>query len=74
MAQYLVVVEPVERSFSAYFPDLPGCVATGATREELEENIRAALQRHVRGLIEDDQPIPESRAFAEFIMVVPSQS
>lgn len=74
MAHYLAVVEPAEGSFSAYFPDLPGCVATGATREELEENIRIALQRHVQGLIEDNQPIPESRAFSEFITVISNQS
>jgi predicted RNase H-like HicB family nuclease len=74
MAHYLAVVEPGDGNFSAYFPDLPGCVATGATREELEENIRTALQRHVQGLIEDNQPIPESRAFAEFIAVISTQS
>ena len=74
MAHYLAVIEPQEGSFSAYFPDLPGCVATGTTRDELEENIRAALQRHLEGLIQDDQPIPESRACAEFVMVVPSHT
>jgi predicted RNase H-like HicB family nuclease len=74
MAHYLAVVEPTESGFSAYFPDLPGCVATGATRDELEDNIRAALQRHVQGLMDDNQPIPESRAFAEFITVTSSSS
>jgi predicted RNase H-like HicB family nuclease len=74
MADYLAVIEPLEGCFSAYFPDLPGCAATGSTREELEENIRIALQRHMEGLIADNQPIPESRAFAEFIMVIPSHT
>jgi len=74
MAHYLAVVEPGDDSFSAYFPDLPGCIATGTTREELEENIRVALQRHVQGLMDDRQAIPESRAFAEFISVVASES
>ncbi len=72
MAHYLAVVEPADGSFSAYFPDLPGCVATGSTREELEANIRSALQRHMQGLVEDNMPIPESRAFAEFITVTSS--
>jgi predicted RNase H-like HicB family nuclease len=69
MYRFLVVVERVENNYSAYAPDLPGCVATGETRDEVERNIHEAIQMHVRGLQEDDLPIPESRSFAEYIAV-----
>lgn len=69
MYRFLVVVEKVDGNYSAYLPDLPGCVATGETREEVERNIHEAVQMHVQGLKEDAMPIPESRAFAEYIAV-----
>lgn len=56
-------------NYSAYLPDLPGCVATGETREEVGRNIHEAIQLHVQGLKEDDLPIPESHSFAEYIAV-----
>lgn len=69
MHRFLVVVEKSSGNYSAYLPDLPGCVATGETREEVERNIHEAVQMHVRGLKEDDLPIPESQSFAEYIAV-----
>jgi predicted RNase H-like HicB family nuclease len=69
MYRFLVVVERAEDNYSAYAPDLLGCVATGETRKEVERNIHEAIQMHVRGLKEDDLPIPESRAFAEYVAV-----
>jgi len=69
MYSYLVVIEKTETNFSAYVPDLPGCVATGATREETEANIRDALKFHIQGLMEDHQPIPEPRSYAEVMAV-----
>ncbi len=69
MHRFLIVVEKAGANFSAYSPDLPGCVATGATREEVELNMHEAIELHVRGLIEDSLPIPESSSFAEFISV-----
>lgn len=69
MHRFLVVVAKVNGDYSAYLPDLPGCVATGETREEVERNIHEAIQLHVQGLKEDDLPIPESHSFAEYIAV-----
>lgn len=69
MHRFLVVVEKSSGNYSAYLPDLPGCVATGETREEVERNIHEAIQMHVQGLKEDDLPIPESQSFAEYIAV-----
>lgn len=69
MHRFLVVIEKADGNYSAYCPDLPGCVATGDTREEAEANMHEALQLHVRGLLEDSQPIPESVALAEYMVV-----
>jgi predicted RNase H-like HicB family nuclease len=63
------VIEKAENNYSAYSPDLPGCVATGATREEAEKNMHEAIEMHVRGLQEDNLPIPESNSSAEFVAV-----
>ena len=69
MRRFLVVIEPTDTGFSAYSPDIPGCVATGATREETEQNMHEAIQFHVDGLREDRLAIPESRSFAEYMAV-----
>lgn len=69
MHRFLVVVEDAGANFSAYSPDLPGCVATGATREEAETNMYEAIQLHIEGLREDGLPIPTSSAIAEYLVV-----
>ncbi|MGH7235200.1 MAG: type II toxin-antitoxin system HicB family antitoxin [Nitrospiraceae bacterium] len=69
MHRFLVVIEKAAGNYSAYSPDLPGCVATGATREEAERNMREAIHLHVRGLQEDNLPIPESHSSAEYVAV-----
>ena len=69
MYRFLVVIERCGETYSAYSPDLPGCVATGATREEVERNIHEAIEMHVQGLREDNLPIPEAQAVAEYIAV-----
>ena len=69
MNRFLVVIEKANDNYSAYSPDLPGCVATGATREEAERNMHEAIKLHVRGLLEDNLPIPESHSFAEYVAV-----
>ena len=69
MYRFLVVIEKAEGNFSAYSPDLPGCVATGATREETELNMHEAIKLHVEGMIEDHLAIPESHSFAEYMAV-----
>ena len=67
--RFLVVVEDAGRNFSAYSPDLPGCVATGATREEAEANLSEAIRMHIEGLQEDGLPIPSSTSTADYIVV-----
>jgi len=69
MHRFLIVIEKAGKNYSAYSPDLPGCVATGKTQEETAKNMHEAIELHVQGLIEDNLPIPESHAFAEFIAV-----
>ena len=69
MHRFLVVIEKADGNYSAYSLDLPGCVATGATREEAERNMHEAIEMHVRGLLEDKLPIPESNSFAEYIAI-----
>ena len=67
--RFLIVVEDVGANFSAYAPDLPGCVATGGSREETEKNMYEAIQLHIEGLREDGQPIPTSSAVAEYVIL-----
>jgi predicted RNase H-like HicB family nuclease len=67
--RYLVVIEPAGRNYSAYSPDLPGCVATGAAREETRTRMQEAVAMHLEGLREDHQPIPEPVASAEVVEV-----
>ena len=70
MHRFLIVIENAGSNFSAYSPDLPGCVATGATRgEETEHRMYEAIQMHVEGLIDDKQPVPVSTSFAEYVVV-----
>jgi predicted RNase H-like HicB family nuclease len=58
-----VVFEKAPNNYSAYVPDLPGCVATGSTREDVEQRIREAISFHLDGLREDNMPIPEPSAW-----------
>lgn len=67
--RYAIVVEKTENNYSAYVPDLPGCVATGYTIEETENEIREAIQFHIEGLIEDGLPIPQPISVVEYIEV-----
>jgi len=69
MHRFLVVIEKAGNNYSAYSPDLPGCVATGKTREEAERTMHEAIEMHVHGLREDDLPIPESHSSAEYVAV-----
>jgi len=64
--KYLIIFEKTKTGFSAYLPDLPGCVATGATREETTKNIREAIEFHIEGMIADGKdPLPPN-SFAEY--------
>jgi predicted RNase H-like HicB family nuclease len=72
MKKYAVVIEKGPANYSAYVPDLPGCIATGKTLEEIEINMREAIEFHIEGMIEDGDPIPEpsSRAIEVEVSVV----
>ena len=69
MHRFLVVIEKAGKNYSAYSPDLPGCVATGANREEAEKRMHEAITMHIAGLKEDKLPIPKSHSFAEYVAV-----
>jgi predicted RNase H-like HicB family nuclease len=68
-SRFAVIVEKSRTGFSAYVPDLPGCVATGRTIEATEELIREGIAIHLEGMREDGDPIPEPTTFAEMIAV-----
>ena len=60
----MIVIEPPKTGFSAYSPDLPGCVSTGRTREEVELNMREAITFHLDGLREEGQAVPEPQTYS----------
>jgi predicted RNase H-like HicB family nuclease len=62
MAEYAVVVTKTERNYSAYVPDLPGCIATGVSRAQVLQRLEGAIRMHVQGLREDGLPIPSAKA------------
>ena len=67
--RYAVVIEKATNNYSAYVPDLPGCIATGKTVEEAEQLIREAIEFHLTGLREDGVPIPQPSSQVEYIEV-----
>ena len=69
MHRFIVVIEKANNNYSADSPDLDGCVATGTTREEAEQNMHEAIELHVQGLVEDNLSIPESKSFAEYVAI-----
>ncbi len=69
MKRYAIVLEKAGSNYSAYVPDLPGCVATGATLREAEQLLREAIELHIEGMREDGQPIPEPSSRVEYVEV-----
>ena len=67
--KYLIIIEKSDTGYSAYSPDLPGCVATGTTREEAEQNMYQAIEMHISGLRKDGLPVHESTSFAEYVAI-----
>ena len=67
--RYAIVIEKAEGNYSAYVPDLPGCIATGSTVAEVETEIRAAISFHLEGMREDGMPVPEPSSQVEYIDV-----
>lgn len=71
MKKYLVVFEKTRTGYSAYVPDLPGCISTGRTRKEIEKNIQEAIEFHIDGMIIDGEKIPEPTDNFAFIKIKP---
>jgi predicted RNase H-like HicB family nuclease len=69
MKRYAIVIETADSNFAAYVPDLPGCVATGATIQETERLIREAIRLHIEGMREDGIPAPEPSVHVEYVEV-----
>lgn len=67
--RYAIVVEKTGNNYSAYVPDLPGCVATGQTVEEVENEIRSAIEFHIEGLREDGLAIPQPVSIVDYLEV-----
>jgi predicted RNase H-like HicB family nuclease len=66
MNRYLIIIEQTATGFSAYSPDLPGCVATGATREEIKTEMREAIEFHIDGLRRSGEAVPDPRSEASY--------
>jgi predicted RNase H-like HicB family nuclease len=67
MMRYAVVIEKAGDNYSGYAPDLPGCVATGETVAEVEQELRGAMRFHIEGLKDDGLPVPPPSAVAEYV-------
>ncbi len=67
MRRFLIIIEQGSHNYSAYVPDLPGCIATGKTVEEVKANMREAIRMHLHGMIEDHESIPASQTMAEYV-------
>lgn len=67
--RYLIVIEETSSGFSAYSPDLDGCVATGSTREEVERNMHEAIEFHLEGMRLDGYSAPASKTYSTYIEV-----
>jgi predicted RNase H-like HicB family nuclease len=69
MMRYAIVIENAGSNFSAYVPDLPGCIATGATAAEAEREIREAIELHIEGMREDGDPIPPPSSSVQYVEI-----
>lgn len=69
MKKYLVVIEKTPTGYSAYSPDLDGCVATGNTREEVEREMQEAIEFHLEGMAKNGDSIPEPRTYSRYVEV-----
>jgi predicted RNase H-like HicB family nuclease len=69
MSRYLVIIEEAATGFSAFLPDLPGFIATGATRDEVENAMQEGVEFHLEGLRESGDPVPPPRSTAAYVEV-----
>jgi len=67
--RYAIVIEKAENNYSAYVPDLLGCVATGDTIQDVTREIKAAVEFHIEGLLEDSSPIPKPLSIVDYVEV-----
>ena len=69
MKKYLIVIEKTGTGYSAYSPDLPGCISTGATRGEVERNMHEAIEFHLEGLRRNGYEVPEPQSYSSYVEV-----
>ncbi|MBV9708840.1 MAG: type II toxin-antitoxin system HicB family antitoxin [Chloroflexi bacterium] len=69
MYRFLIIIEQGEHNYSAYVHDLPGCIATGRTLQEVEQNMREAIVLHVQAMLEDGESIPVLQTTAEYVEI-----
>jgi predicted RNase H-like HicB family nuclease len=69
MKKYLVVIEKTATGYSAYSPDLEGCIATGKTRDEVEREMQEAIEFHLEGMARNGDPIPEPRTYSRYVEI-----
>ena len=67
MKKYLIVIEKTDSGYSTYSPDLAGCIAAGKTREEVERNMREAIEFHIDGLRQEGYPVPEPQTSSSYV-------
>lgn len=67
MSRYLIVIEKTATGYSAYSPDLPGCVSTGSTPDEVEQNMREAIAFHLEGLKLEGEEVPEPQSYSSYV-------
>lgn len=72
--RYAIVIEKAQNNYAAYSPDILGCAATGATIEEVQQQIREAIEFHIEGLKEEGLPIPEPTTFVQYVEIYPAVS
>jgi predicted RNase H-like HicB family nuclease len=65
--RYAIVIEKGPKNYSAYVPDLPGCVSTGRTVDEVKRNLQEAIALHIRGMIEDGDPVPPPTSVSDYV-------
>ena len=65
--RYAIVIEKGPSNYSAYVPDLPGCVSTGRTVDDVKRNIREAIEFHIQGMIEDGDPVPPPTSVTDYV-------
>jgi predicted RNase H-like HicB family nuclease len=71
MSRYLVIIEESATGYSAFVPDIPGCIVTGATRDEVEEAMREGVELHLETLRESGEPVPPPRSSAAYVKYRP---